>query len=324
MVVEQWDRDWTTLDGYRGVNANMHSVEALLSAADVLGDTSLRDKAERILTRVVHDLAAGNQWRIPEHFDDDWQPVLEYNVDEPAHPFRPYGATIGHWLEWARLALDLRASLGDRAPDWLLSDAVALFGRPCARAGRSTVRRASSTPSTGTVSPVVRERMHWVAAEATATAAALHDATGDPAYADWYETFWEHVANHFRRRRARVVAARAVPDPRAQRSHLGGQAGRLPRRPGDPAAPPPAVPDPRDRPRPRPPRLTLSSLSCASGSVEPRMRSQLDGAGDTTQRSRRHNSTRKGGEDAVDRGGQAPALGEGGEGVGVGRLAWGR
>ena len=23
-------------------------------------------------------------------------------------------------------------------------------------------------------------------------------ATGDPAYAAWYETFWEHVASHFR------------------------------------------------------------------------------------------------------------------------------
>ena len=44
--------------------------------------------------------------------------------------------------------------------------------------------------------PVVRERMHWVAAEATATAAALFQATGDDAYATWYETWWEYVANH--------------------------------------------------------------------------------------------------------------------------------
>ena len=45
--------------------------------------------------------------------------------------------------------------------------------------------------------PVVRERMHWVAAEATATAAALHAATGEPAYADWYATWWEHIADCF-------------------------------------------------------------------------------------------------------------------------------
>jgi mannose/cellobiose epimerase-like protein (N-acyl-D-glucosamine 2-epimerase family) len=50
--------------------------------------------------------------------------MLEYNRDEPAHPFRPYGATVGHWLEWARLALHLRAALGSAAPQWLLDDAV--------------------------------------------------------------------------------------------------------------------------------------------------------------------------------------------------------
>ena len=47
-------------------------------------------------------------------------------------------------------------------------------------------------------SPVVRERMHWVAAEATATAAALHAATGEPEYDAWYRTWWQHVADHFR------------------------------------------------------------------------------------------------------------------------------
>ena len=116
MVAEQWDRSWALLDGYRGVNANMHTVEALLSAADVLDDPSLRAKAQRILTRVVHDLAPEHEWRIPEHFDASWTPVLDYNADEPAHPFRPYGATIGHWLEWARLALHLRAALGEDRP----------------------------------------------------------------------------------------------------------------------------------------------------------------------------------------------------------------
>ena len=53
--------------------------------------------------------------------------------------------------------------------------------------------------------------MHWVAAEATATAAALHAATGDPAYAGWYETWWQHVADHFLDA-SRVLAARAVPE----------------------------------------------------------------------------------------------------------------
>ena len=198
MVVEQWDESFSTLDSYRGVNANMHTVEALLSAADVLDDPGLRDRALRILTRVVHDLAASHEWRIPEHFDESWTPILEYNLDEPAHPFRPYGATIGHWLEWARLALHLRAGLGDAAPGWLLDDARCLFDA-AVREGWA-VDGADGFVYTVDWSgrPVVRERMHWVAAEATAAAAALHAATGDPSYERWYQQWWQHIDTCFR------------------------------------------------------------------------------------------------------------------------------
>ena len=198
MVREEWDASWTTLDGYRGVNANMHTVEALLAAADVLDDASLRERAQRILTRVVHDLARGNDWRIPEHFDDTWTPVLDYNIDEPAHPFRPYGATIGHWLEWARLALHLRASLGDDAPAWLLDDARALFDASVREGWAVDGADGFVYTVDWSGSPVVRERMHWVAAEAVAAAAALHAATGEPGYDAWYRTWWQHVADHFR------------------------------------------------------------------------------------------------------------------------------
>jgi sulfoquinovose isomerase len=198
MVVEQWDESFTTLDGYRGVNANMHSVEALLSAADVLGDDSLRERATRIVTRVVHELAAGNTWRIPEHFDATWTPVLEYNIDEPAHPFRPYGATIGHALEWARLVLHLRAALGASAPGWLLDDARSLFAAAVAEGWAVDGADGFVYTVDWQGAPVVRERMHWVAAEGTATAAALHAATADPAYGDWYETWWQHIADCFR------------------------------------------------------------------------------------------------------------------------------
>jgi sulfoquinovose isomerase len=197
MVVEQWDKTFTSVDGYRGVNANMHTVEALLSAADVLGDSSLRDKARRIVTRVVHDLAANNSWRVPEHFDSTWTPLFEYNADQPAHPFRPFGATIGHWLEWARLTLHLRAALGAAAEDWMLDDARALF-QAAIHEGWAIDGADGFVYTVGWDGvPVVRERMHWVVAEATATAAALYQATGDESYAGWYETWWEHIGSCF-------------------------------------------------------------------------------------------------------------------------------
>jgi sulfoquinovose isomerase len=198
MVVEQWDEAFDVLDGYRGVNANMHTVEALLAAADVLGDDSLRARAARIVTRVVHELAAGNGWRIPEHFDADWTPIPEYNVDDPAHPFRPYGATIGHALEWARLMLHLRAGLGAAAPDWLLPDARSLFAAAVAEGWAVDGAAGFVYTVDWEGRPVVRERMHWVVAEGTATAAALHSVTGDASYAGWYETWWQHIADCFR------------------------------------------------------------------------------------------------------------------------------
>jgi sulfoquinovose isomerase len=197
MVVEQWDRSFTELDGYRGVNANMHSVEALLAAADVLGDESLRRRALRITTQVVHEMAPAHDWRIPEHFDAEWTPQLEYNADEPAHPFRPYGATIGHWLEWGRLAVQLHAALGPDAPAWLLDDARALFDRAVHEGWAVDGADGFVYTVDWHGSPVVRERMHWVVAEATAVAAALHEATGEAVYATWYETWWQHVADHF-------------------------------------------------------------------------------------------------------------------------------
>jgi sulfoquinovose isomerase len=197
MVVEEWDESFTALDDYRGVNANMHTVEAFLAAAAATGDRSLLDRALRIVTRVVHELGSQHSWRLPEHFDTAWTPLLEYNKDAPAHPFRPYGATIGHALEWSRLALHLRAALGDEAPAWLLDDAVALFGA----AVRDGWAVDGADGFVYTVDwdgrPVVRERMHWVAAEATATAAALWSATGDPSYEAWYRTWWDHVATVF-------------------------------------------------------------------------------------------------------------------------------
>jgi sulfoquinovose isomerase len=194
MVAEQWDETFTDLEDYRGVNANMHTVEALLAAADVTGDRSLLERALRIVSRVVHDLGRGHHLRLPEHFDTSWTPLLEYNREAPAHPFRPYGATIGHGLEWSRLALHLRAALGEaEAPAWLVDDAAALFD--------ASVRDGWSVDGNpGFVytidwegRPVVRKRMHWVVAEATATAAALWSATGDAAYADWYQVWWDYI-----------------------------------------------------------------------------------------------------------------------------------
>ncbi|KMM45644.1 N-acyl-D-glucosamine 2-epimerase [Cellulomonas sp. A375-1] len=199
MVVEEWDASFAELDAYRGVNANMHTVEAYLAAADVTGERVWLDRAARIVERVVHGFARGNGWRIPEHFDSAWNPLLEYNADAPAHPFRPYGATIGHSFEWARLTLHVRAALlarGDAAPDWMVEDATQLFDAGVVEGWHVDGAPGFVYTVDWAGAPVVRERMHWVAAEAVSAAAALHAATGEARFDAWYTTWWEYVGAH--------------------------------------------------------------------------------------------------------------------------------
>jgi len=196
MVVEEWDAAFRELDPYRGVNATMHTVEAYLAAADVTGDDRWLERAVRMTQRVV-GLARDHAWRLPEHLDAGYRPVLDYNADTPADPFRPFGATIGHWFEWARLTLHARAALearGADAPAWMLEAAVAMFDAAVAEgwAVDGAPGFVYSVDFSG--APVVRERMHWVVAEAIGAAAALHAATGEARFETWYATWWDYVA----------------------------------------------------------------------------------------------------------------------------------
>jgi sulfoquinovose isomerase len=197
LYAERWDRAWSRLDDYRGVNANMHAVEALLAAADATGRRDLLDRALTITTTVVDGWARGNRWRVPEHFDPDWRPLLEHHHDQRDHPFEPYGATVGHGLEWSRLVLDLRAALGPEAPDWMLPAAKRLFDRAVADGWAVDGHDGFVYTTDWDGTPVVRERMHWVLCEAICAAAALHEATGNPAYDEHYRTWWIHAVEHW-------------------------------------------------------------------------------------------------------------------------------
>ncbi|CAB4689441.1 MAG: AGE family epimerase/isomerase [Actinobacteria bacterium] len=178
MVVDAWDRDFATCDAYRGLNANMHAVEALLAAYDVSGDSWALAAATRIGERVAHDLGPGFSWRLPEHFDEAWVPQPEHHRDRPADPFQPYGVTIGHLLEWSRLLLHLHvASTRDRAHR-VAADRQGLLGAAAALTGAAIRDGWAADGTDGFVyttdfdgAPVVRERMHWVIAEAVANAA---------------------------------------------------------------------------------------------------------------------------------------------------------
>ena len=192
LAVEEFDRGWTRCADYRGLNANMHGVEATLAAADVVDDPAtaarLRGQALRSTGRAVHGWARERDWRLPEHFTHDWVPLPDYNREHPADPFRPYGVTVGHQFEWARLCLHLRAALNGQkhafGPSWLLDDAVALFDAAVTRGWAADGHDGFPYTLDWDDRPVVGARMHWVLCEAVAAASVLAAVTGEARYRD--------------------------------------------------------------------------------------------------------------------------------------------
>jgi sulfoquinovose isomerase len=195
MFVDSWNRSFTELSDYRGGNANMHGVEALLAAADVTGDDMLRERALGVARRVALEFAEPHFWRIPEHFNSAWEPQLELNRDRPDDQFQPYGATVGHGLEWSRLLLHLEASLAD-PPDWLLPAAEALFDRAATDGWAVDGADGFVYTTDWDGIPVVRDRLHWVVAEAIAAAAALRARTGDDHYSDQAAIWWAYAERY--------------------------------------------------------------------------------------------------------------------------------
>jgi mannose/cellobiose epimerase-like protein (N-acyl-D-glucosamine 2-epimerase family) len=199
MAVEEWDRAWTTCADYRGINANMHGVEASLAAADAIADEEaagrLRAQALRTTERAF-GWARERAWRLPEHFTGDWSPLPEYNRDEPAHPFRPYGVTVGHQFEWTRLALHLRA-VTPGPPGRLLDDALALFDAAVSRGWAADGHDGFPYTLDWDDRPVVGARMHWVLCEAIAAATVLAAVTGEPRYLDLARRWRAHGEERF-------------------------------------------------------------------------------------------------------------------------------
>lgn len=201
LAFDTWNTEFTQLDEYRGLNANMHSVEAFLAAADVTGNERHRTRAGGIIRRVI-DWAKENDWRIPEHFGSDWVPNLTCNEDRPADPFKPYGATPGHGIEWARLITQwaLSSLLPETAQAEYISAAEQLYIRAISDAWNADGAPGLVYTTDWKGKPVVHDRMHWTLAEAINTAAVLHRVTGRERYKTDYAAFMryldEYVLDH--------------------------------------------------------------------------------------------------------------------------------
>ena len=198
-LLESFAEDWSDCEAYRGANSNMHGTETFLVLADVLDEDLWLDRALRIAQRVIHQHAAQSDYLPIEHFDAQWQPLPDYNRDNPADPFRPFGKTPGHAFEWSRLLLHLEAARKQRgmpSPDWLLEAARQLFQSACRHGWNVDGEAGVVYTLDWNHQPVVRERLHWTLAEAAAAAAALVQRTAEPEYDAWYQRFWDYIDLH--------------------------------------------------------------------------------------------------------------------------------
>lgn len=195
LACDTWNTDFSVCDPYRGLNANMHTVEAFLAVADVTGNEMYRERAGRIINRVI-GWASGNNWRIPEHFRSDWTPDLECNKDKPDDPFKPYGATPGHGIEWSRLITQWAASVfepGTKELGKYIDAAENLFNRAVEDAWCCDGAKGIVYTTDWNGKPVVHDRMHWTLAEAINASAVLYRVTGNEKYAAKYSEFMEYL-----------------------------------------------------------------------------------------------------------------------------------
>lgn len=190
-VKDEYNSDWSTLLPYRGQNANMHMTEALMAAFEATGDKEYLTKAEAIAKLIIAQHAASLDYRVAEHFNENWVLDKNYLGNEM---FRPAGTTPGHWLEWARLLIQLWV-LGEKRIHWLTDSARKLF-RAAIDLGWDKTHGGFFYTLDWDNKPVMREKLWWPVAEAIGAASFLTAYDRDDYFQIWYRRFWDFADNH--------------------------------------------------------------------------------------------------------------------------------
>jgi len=198
LYADEASGDWSTLDPYRGQNANMHACEALLAAFDATGHKPYLLRAETLAYNITVRQAALSDGLIWEHYRSDWSLDADYNKDNRNNIFRPWGFQPGHLTEWSKLLLILerhQAHLA-RKPNWLLARARELFDRAMAAAwDRKHGGIFYGFAPDGEICD--SDKYFWVQAESLAAAALLAERCDETHYWDWYERIWDYSWSHF-------------------------------------------------------------------------------------------------------------------------------
>lgn len=192
LFADEWNRDWSPFSTYRGMNANMHGVEALLTAFEATGRETYLNKAGRILDFFVHRIAGAENWRLPEHYTADWQIDRGYSGNPM---FRPSGTTPGHSFELARLLLqywDLsgRPDNGSQDIAWQLTERALADAWDIDAGGFAYTLNFDGTPA-------ITSRYWWPVTEAIGVLASFLKLGGNQVQHDWYSRLWCFADAHF-------------------------------------------------------------------------------------------------------------------------------
>ncbi|EIE51460.1 N-acylglucosamine 2-epimerase [Citreicella sp. 357] len=188
LLRDEFARDWTPFSTYRGMNANMHGVEALLTAYEATGQAEFLHRAGRILDFFTAQMAPAHGWRLPEHYTQDWRVDPTY-AGNPM--FRPAGTTPGHSLELGRLLIqhwDLDGRRDQHAP----SRARRLIEQALADAWREDGGFVYTLDAEG--GHAIRDRYWWPVCEGIGAMAALIKLDRQPSDEQWYRRLWLHAA----------------------------------------------------------------------------------------------------------------------------------
>ncbi len=191
-VSEEYTADWQPLGApYRGQNSNMHLTEALMAAFEATGDARYLGMAESIADLLIRRITAANDWRLPEHFSENWVHDRDYAGSEM---FRPAGTTPGHWLEWSRLLVQLWIA-GGRRHGWMPDAADRMF-RKAVSEGWDAEHGGFFYTLDWSGAPLVRDKIWWPLCEGIGASIFLAELGDRSFYEQWYRRIWDYVQTH--------------------------------------------------------------------------------------------------------------------------------
>ncbi|MGL6236148.1 MAG: AGE family epimerase/isomerase [Segniliparus sp.] len=189
---DSFSEDWKECENYRGQNANMHLMEAFLAAYDVTQDRRYLEAATSIAELLINIHARRNNWRVIEHFDENWNPLHDYESDVI---FKPRGTAPGHSLEWSRLLLRFDEITASRL-EWAKEAAINMFRIAMTNGWDHEKGGFFYTLDKGG-EPILKDRLWWPCAEGLGSASMLIRACDPESFEADYRRIWDFVEQHF-------------------------------------------------------------------------------------------------------------------------------